>query len=45
MYHAKALFEGVTLATEWTSWWWHPWRAKTYRVCTNIWHVYILVLV
>jgi len=36
-YCAMGQFEGVTLATEWISWWWHPWRTKTCRRLTNVW--------
>jgi len=33
---------GPFSVTEKTPWWWHIWRAETYKRLTNVWHVYIL---
>jgi len=33
-------FEGATLATENTLWWWQLWRAETCRRLTDVWCVH-----
>jgi len=43
-YCSKGHFEGVTLATEKTPWWWSIWRAKQVRnLLTSAVHVMLVI--